>query len=119
MVIMKSLSLAALPTGNVLVIAPHPDDESLGCGGLLSMLAAAGRSLHIVFVTDGGASHPHSRTWSRSRLALQREQEAAEALCSPRPRQSSADIPAAARCEHAGADVVHEKRRTGKAMPDS
>ena len=33
-----------------------------------------------MFVTDGGASHPGSRAWSRQRLAAQREAEAEEAL---------------------------------------
>jgi LmbE family N-acetylglucosaminyl deacetylase len=65
---------------NVIVIAPHPDDESLGCGGLISVLAAAGRSFHTIFVTDGGASHLHSRSWPRNRVAALREMEAAEAL---------------------------------------
>ncbi|TFF18368.1 PIG-L family deacetylase [Jiella endophytica] len=64
----------------ILVIAPHPDDESLGCGGLMVMLAAGGRQIHTLFVTDGGASHPASKSWPRQRLASQRESEAAEAL---------------------------------------
>jgi LmbE family N-acetylglucosaminyl deacetylase len=37
----------------VLVFAPHPDDESLGTGGLLQLAAAAGASRRVVFVTDG------------------------------------------------------------------
>lgn len=64
---------------NVLVIAPHPDDETLGCGGLIAL----GRQQHqffVVFVTDGSASHPSSKEWSRARLARRREKEAAEAL---------------------------------------
>ena len=64
----------------VLVVAPHQDDESLGCGGLLAILAAHGRTIHTLFVTDGGASHLGSKLWTRSRLAARREAEAAEAL---------------------------------------
>lgn len=64
----------------IVVIAPHPDDESLGCGGLIAKHAAAGREFHTVFVTDGGASHPGSLKWPRDRIALRREQEAAAAL---------------------------------------
>ncbi|MCB8837963.1 PIG-L family deacetylase [Aurantimonas sp. VKM B-3413] len=71
---------SSLAGQRILVVAPHPDDEALGCGGLIAELAAAGRCFHILFVTDGGASHPASRTWSRKRLAMQREREAAEAL---------------------------------------
>ena len=66
--------------GPVLVIAPHPDDETLGCGGLISMCMRQGENLHTVFVTDGGASHRNSVLWDRSRLAACRETEAAEAL---------------------------------------
>ena len=55
--------LAQLPTGwpeipaSVAVLAAHPDDEVLGAGGMLSMLAAAGTRLRLVAVTDGEASH--------------------------------------------------------------
>lgn len=69
-----------LSVKNILVIAPHPDDESLGCGGLIAKLAAMGRHFHTVFVTDGGASHLGSHKWSRQRIATLREQEAEEAL---------------------------------------
>ena len=71
------LSLAAR---RILIVAPHPDDESLGCGGLASILAADGRQFHTLFVTDGGASHRNSASWPRPRLAAEREKEAARAL---------------------------------------
>ena len=64
----------------VLVVAPHPDDESLGCGGLVATLARNGAAFRFVFVTDGGASHRNSRSWPRCRLAAMREAEAREAL---------------------------------------
>ena len=41
---------AAVPT---LVLAPHFDDEVLGCGGLLLELAAAGAPVKVLFLTDG------------------------------------------------------------------
>ena len=69
-----------LPSGPVLVVAPHPDDETLGCGGLIAACVARGERVHVLFVTDGGASHPNSRAWNRRRLARQREAEASEAL---------------------------------------
>jgi LmbE family N-acetylglucosaminyl deacetylase len=64
----------------VLVIAPHPDDEALGCGGLIAKLAERGARFHFVFVTDGGASHPNSRSWRGRRLIACRKAEAEEAL---------------------------------------
>jgi LmbE family N-acetylglucosaminyl deacetylase len=75
------LNPAAIPhqRQSVLVIAPHPDDETLGCGGLIALGRQQSR-FSIVFVTDGSASHPRSIEWPRSRLARCREKEAAEAL---------------------------------------
>ena len=34
----------------ILVLAPHPDDETLGCGGTAARLAAAGAMVHIVIL---------------------------------------------------------------------
>jgi LmbE family N-acetylglucosaminyl deacetylase len=42
----------------VVVVAAHPDDEVLGVGGTIAILAAAGVRLRLVAVTDGEASHP-------------------------------------------------------------
>ena len=36
-----------------LVIAPHPDDEILGCGGTIARLCAAGVEVHVAIVTRG------------------------------------------------------------------
>ncbi|WP_224003966.1 PIG-L deacetylase family protein [Aureimonas sp. SA4125] len=75
-----SLDPETVAAERILVVAPHPDDESLGCGGLIATLARVGRSFHFLFVTDGGASHTGSAVWSRSALAAQREVEAADAI---------------------------------------
>lgn len=66
--------------GPILVIAPHPDDETLGCGGLIAAATAAGKLVHTVFVTDGSSSHRNSPTWPADRIAQQRQHEAAAAL---------------------------------------
>lgn len=39
--------------GPALVIAPHPDDEVLGCGGTIARLANARREVHVALVTTG------------------------------------------------------------------
>ena len=43
---------------SVVVVAAHPDDEVLGAGGTMAMLAAAGARLRLIALTDGEASHP-------------------------------------------------------------
>jgi LmbE family N-acetylglucosaminyl deacetylase len=70
-----------VPEGHrAVIIAPHPDDEVLGCGGLLQCLAALGRPMQLISVTDGSASHPGSRRWPVERLSVVRPQESALAL---------------------------------------
>lgn len=63
----------------LIVLAPHPDDETLGCGGLLS-LAFAGAGAHVICLTDGSASHPGSNAWPPIRLAKERRRELTEAI---------------------------------------
>jgi LmbE family N-acetylglucosaminyl deacetylase len=43
--------------GSALVFAPHPDDEVLGCGGVIALKAQAGARVQVVVMTDGRASH--------------------------------------------------------------
>ncbi|WP_327139008.1 PIG-L deacetylase family protein [Nocardia sp. NBC_01327] len=61
------------------IVAPHPDDEVLGIGGLASFLAARGVRVTAVIVTDGEASHPDSPTHSPVQLAEIRAAESADA----------------------------------------
>src|SRR5687768_12954657 len=37
----------------ILVVAAHPDDEVLGCGGTMAKLAAQGAFVHVAFLADG------------------------------------------------------------------
>jgi LmbE family N-acetylglucosaminyl deacetylase len=43
--------------GSVAIIAPHPDDEVIGCGGLIARLVSEGRAPQIIVMTGGGGSH--------------------------------------------------------------
>jgi len=61
---------------NVLVIAPHPDDESIGCGGALCLHAGRRDPMAVVYLTSGelGMKHlPRNKAW------LTREREAERA----------------------------------------
>lgn len=66
--------------GPILVVAPHPDDETLGCGGLIALATRAGIKVHTLFVTDGSASHPGSKNYPPVVMADIRAAEAEEAL---------------------------------------
>lgn len=66
--------------GPTCVVAPHPDDESLGCGGAIALLCAMGIPVSALFVSDGAKSHPTSRAWPARKLRGLREQEARDAL---------------------------------------
>lgn len=46
-------STSLVGRGPVLVFAPHPDDEVLGCGGAVALHCAAGDSVQVVIITDG------------------------------------------------------------------
>ena len=73
-------SLEAIVRGPFTVLAPHPDDESLGCGGLIAQAAAAGIPAHVVVLTDGTGSHPNSRCFPASALAALRADEVRAAV---------------------------------------
>lgn len=67
-------------TGSTLVVAPHPDDETLGCGGAIALLSAFGYPVHVLVISDGTLSHPRSLKYPAPRLRALRETETLEAL---------------------------------------
>jgi len=76
----RALPIAAAAREGWLVIAPHPDDEALGAGGLIAELAQRGAPLRVAFLTDGSGSHVGAPGWSARRVAALRAREAREAL---------------------------------------
>jgi LmbE family N-acetylglucosaminyl deacetylase len=63
-----------------IVIAPHQDDEVLGCGGLIARKSLEGRQVHVIYLTDGGGSHLGHPTLTSERLISLREEEARQAM---------------------------------------
>jgi LmbE family N-acetylglucosaminyl deacetylase len=62
----------------VLVIAPHPDDETLGCGATIALHCSAGDTITALIVTDGGRSKAHGL--SRAEMISIRADEANAAI---------------------------------------
>lgn len=62
----------------VLVIAPHPDDETFGCGGALKLHRMAGDPVRVLFVTNGAKGDSRELVDKSHYVAL-REEEAAAA----------------------------------------
>ena len=53
---LPALDLTECP--GLVVVAPHPDDETLGLGATAAQLAASGVDVQVVSVSDGGAAEP-------------------------------------------------------------
>jgi LmbE family N-acetylglucosaminyl deacetylase len=65
----------------VVVIAAHPDDEVLGCGGTLARLALEGRPVHVLLVSDGQTSRVVDAGQPPVEATLQARNAAARAAC--------------------------------------
>ncbi len=82
--------------GGLVIVAPHPDDESLGCGGLIAEACRRGVAVEVVVLSDGAGSHPNSRRYPAGRLRALREAEtlaAAAALALPASAVSFLRLP--------------------------
>ncbi len=66
-----------------LILAPHADDESLGCGGLIAACCERGQQPVVAILTDGAASHPGSKRYPPERHAAS---FARKKRCRPWPR---------------------------------
>ncbi|HEX9163835.1 MAG TPA: PIG-L family deacetylase [Thermoanaerobaculia bacterium] len=62
----------------LLILAPHPDDEVIGCGGLLAQHLRDRRSVRVIVATDGAEAEPAIE--DRDAYRERREQESRRAL---------------------------------------
>jgi LmbE family N-acetylglucosaminyl deacetylase len=69
-----------LKTSRVVIIAPHPDDETLGAGGLLAWLHHQNVAIKVLAVTDGENAYPGQNEQECAELAVRRRAEQASAL---------------------------------------
>lgn len=104
---LPTVSLAGLDT--VVVLAAHPDDESLGAGGLVATAHDLGVAVHVVVATLGEHSHPRSPTHPPAALAVVRRGEALAAVevLSPGREPSLLGLPDGDLAAHEGVLVDH------------
>lgn len=110
--------IASLPLGPLqeitggappMILSPHQDDESLGCGGFIAACCASGLPPAIIWITDGTQSHPNSRRFPATRRQAIRQAEArqaAAALGVPPDRLTFLGLPDS-EAPHAGPDFEH------------
>lgn len=78
----------SLPTGNrIIVLAPHPDDETFGCGGAILQLVEMKKDIKVIFLTSGDKADPNHKAnkiihdkMHITDYSLMREDEAKKAL---------------------------------------
>jgi LmbE family N-acetylglucosaminyl deacetylase len=63
-----------------LVVAPHPDDESLGAGGVIASWSAAKVEVDVVVCSDGESARPGASAAARRHLAQRRADEVGAAV---------------------------------------
>lgn len=72
--------LSKIARQRVTIVAPHPDDETLGCGGAISLLCHKGYDVRVLVISDGTRSHPNSRTYPAHALQSIRARETQTAM---------------------------------------
>jgi LmbE family N-acetylglucosaminyl deacetylase/SAM-dependent methyltransferase len=76
----RARALVLAGCARLIVLAAHPDDETLGAGGLMAAASSAGIPVTVIIATNGEASHPRSPTHTPADLAEIREVEVVAAV---------------------------------------
>ena len=71
---------SGMPVTDYVVWAPHPDDETFGCGQLIAEMTSRGKEVSVVFFSSGGASHNGCCDLSPAAIESARNQKAKEVL---------------------------------------
>ena len=74
---LPALDLSACP--GLVVVAAHPDDETLGLGAATAQLVASGVDVQVISVSDGGAAKPGATPRERTRWEITRRYELSRA----------------------------------------
>jgi LmbE family N-acetylglucosaminyl deacetylase len=104
---------------SALVVSPHQDDETLGCGGAIAAKRRAGADVAIVFLMDGTTSH--RPLIDGARLGEIRRAEAvaaAQRLGVPEAQVTFLDLPEGRLADHRDAAVAGLHRLLARTTPD-
>ena len=97
---------------SALIIAPHQDDETLGCGGLIALKRLAGTAVWVVFLTDGAAAEKPVPGLDHKDFVDLRKREALQALAVLSVVENSVvflDIPDATLRNRRSAEIATER----------
>ncbi|MGA2184803.1 MAG: PIG-L deacetylase family protein [Bryobacteraceae bacterium] len=72
--LLRPIPIRAPFGGSMLVIAPHQDDEIIGCGGALALQVRAGRGAFVVILQDGADGHDELGMERQDLVALRNEE---------------------------------------------
>ena len=107
----STLVALELTTRRLIIVAPHPDDEVLGAGGLIQTALSRDISILVIAVTDGEASHPHSTMARNLDFASVRSRESRTAL-----RRLGWDVPRIARLHLPDGKVEEHREQLDDAL---
>lgn len=80
LICLLSLGKSNLKIGEkTLILAPHADDEVLGCGGLIRRAVSLGKEVYVIILTDGSASHGECDAEAEHQIADARRELACSA----------------------------------------
>ena len=82
-IVNQLISRKSVSADVILVIAPHPDDEVIGLGGLIVQQKQAGREVHLLFLTDGEASGSYTDSDEIKRQRMQLTEQVCKQLDIP------------------------------------
>lgn len=78
-IVSRRLLFRDLSNHPAVVIAPHPDDETFGTGGMIAMKRQSGVPVHVIFLTEGSASHANCCTIAPDKIGHIRHEQSVEA----------------------------------------
>jgi LmbE family N-acetylglucosaminyl deacetylase len=104
---------------SALLFSPHPDDETLGCGGTVIRKLEQGATVHVAYLTDGALSHVP--LMSSDEVREMRHQEALDACAELGVIESNVhfiDLPDGHLAEHGQAAVDRVSELLGRLRPE-